>query len=132
MTGDKFDVTGDKFAMSGVAGGLQPLCHSKKSFFYVHHECSATRYMIYYTISVGKLFLKRSCRTRRQLEIFCSSIKRLIQIRCSSAFYKEAEEWQRSCSLSATLNSYVLETLPAIHRSNAERNLQAASKQNMN
>ena len=58
MTGDKFDVTGDKFAVTGVTEGLQRLWNSKKAFFYVHHECSATRYMIYYTISVGKLLFE--------------------------------------------------------------------------
>ena len=63
MTGDKFDVTGDKFAVSGVAGGLQP-----GDRFVVTGDKFDVTDMICYAISVGELHLNRSYRTRRQLD----------------------------------------------------------------
>ena len=84
MTGDKLHVTGDKFAVSGVAGRLQP-----GDRFVVNGDKFDMTDMIHYAINVGKLHLNRSYRTRRQLYFFCSSLKRLSQSRCSSTLFKD-------------------------------------------
>ena len=75
---------------------------------------------IYYTTSAGKLFLERSCRTRRQLEIFCSSLKRLLQIRCSSTFLKDDHSWSplQTCCLNQTSRQgHVQKSFKQVHHS---------------
>ena len=68
----------------------------------------------------GKLHLNQSFCTRHHLEFFCTALKRLLQIRCSSTFLKDDHSWSqlRTCCLNQTSRlGHVQKSFKQVHHS---------------